>query len=88
VPNDGPAEPSQTPNTPIQGLITRSCANKLQQEVDSLLTKIDYNANENFILPNFSTYVLLRFTHKRATAGPKETSYTEDEMSYEEAEPS
>jgi hypothetical protein len=25
---------------------------------------------------------------RRATAGPKEMSYTEDEMSYEEAEPS
>jgi hypothetical protein len=75
VPNHGPTEPSQTPNTPIQGLITWSHANKLQQEVNSLLTKIDYNANENFILPKFSTYV-------------KESSYTEDEMSYKEAEPS
>jgi hypothetical protein len=88
VPNHGPVEPSQTPNTPIQGPITWSRANKLQQEVNSLLTKIDYNANENFILPKFSIYVLLRFTHKGATAGPKETSYAEDEMSYEEAEPS
>jgi hypothetical protein len=80
VPYHGPAEPSQTPNTPIQGPIRRSRANKLQQEVNSL-TKIDYNTNENFILPKFSTYVLLRFTHMGATAGPKETSY-------EEAEPS
>jgi hypothetical protein len=55
--NHGPADPSQTPNTPIQGPITQSRANKLQQEVNSLLTKIDYNANENFILPKFSTYV-------------------------------
>jgi hypothetical protein len=88
VPNHGPAEPSQTPNTPIHGPITQSRANKLQQEVNSLLTKIDYNANENFILPKFSTYALLRFMQRRATAGPKEMSYTEDEMSYEEAEPS
>jgi hypothetical protein len=88
VSNHVPAEPSQIPNTPIQGLITRSRANKLQQEVNSLLTKSDYNANENFILPKFSTYVLLRFTHKGATGGPKEMSYAEDEMSYEEAEPS
>jgi hypothetical protein len=29
VPNHGPAEPSQTPNTLIQGPITRSHANKL-----------------------------------------------------------
>jgi hypothetical protein len=56
--------------------------------VNYLLTKIDYNANENFILPKFSTYVLLRFKHKGATGGSKETSYTKDEMSYEEAEPS
>jgi hypothetical protein len=33
-------------------------------------------------------HVLLRFTHKGATAGPKEMSYGEDKMSYEEAEPS
>jgi hypothetical protein len=89
VPNHGPAEPSQTPNTPpIQGPITRSHANKLQQEVNSLLTKIYYNTHENFILPKFSTYVLVRFTHMGAIAGPKEMSYTEDEMNYEEAEPS
>lgn len=53
-----------------------------------LLTKIDYNANENFILPKFSTYVLLRFSHKGATGGPKETNHIENEMSYEEVEPS
>jgi hypothetical protein len=89
VPNHGPAEPSQTPNTPpIQGPITQSRANKLQQEVNSLLTKIYYNTHENFILPKFSTYVFLRFTHMGAIAGPKEMSYTKDEMNYEEAEPS
>jgi hypothetical protein len=53
VPNHGPAEPSQTLNTPIQGTITQSRANKLQQEVNSLLTKIDYITNENFICLNF-----------------------------------
>jgi hypothetical protein len=56
--------------------------------VNSLLTKIDYNTNENFILPKFSTYVLLRFIHMGVTVGSKETSYTEDEMGCEEAEPS
>jgi hypothetical protein len=40
------------------------------------------------ILHNISTYVLIRFTHMGATARPKEMSYIEDEMSYEEAEPS
>jgi hypothetical protein len=73
VPDHGPAKPTQTPNTPIQGPITWSHANKLQQEVNPVITKIDYNAIENFILPKFSTYVLLRFTHKGATAGTMET---------------
>jgi hypothetical protein len=90
LPNHGPAEPSQTPNTPIQEPITRSRTNKLQQEVNSFLTKIDYNTNENLILPKLYIYiyVLLKFTHMGATAGPKKMSYTKDEMSYEEAKPS
>jgi hypothetical protein len=41
VPNDGLAELNQTLNTPIEGPITRIRANKLQQEVNSLLIKID-----------------------------------------------
>jgi hypothetical protein len=49
---------------------------------------MDYNTDENFILPKFSTYVLLRLTHMGATAGPKMMSYTEDEMSSGEVEPS
>jgi hypothetical protein len=56
--------------------------------VNSLLTKIDYNTNENFILYKCSTYVLLRFTHMGATTEPKEMSYTKEEMSYMEVEPS
>uniref|UniRef100_K4A2H6 Uncharacterized protein n=1 Tax=Setaria italica TaxID=4555 RepID=K4A2H6_SETIT len=68
--------------------ITRSRARKLQQEVNSLLTKFDYHTNENFILPKCSTFVLLRFTHIGAAAGLKETSYTEKETSHAEAEPS
>jgi hypothetical protein len=88
VPNHGPAQRSQTQDTPIQGAITRSRAKKLQEEVNSLLTNIDYSTNENFIQPKCSTYVLLRFTHMGDTAGPKETSYTKDGMRYTEAEPS
>jgi hypothetical protein len=72
VPNHGLAKPNQTPNTSIQGPITWSLANQLQQEVNPVITKIEYNANDNFILPKFSTYVLLRFTHKGATIGTKE----------------
>uniref|UniRef100_K3XT60 Uncharacterized protein n=1 Tax=Setaria italica TaxID=4555 RepID=K3XT60_SETIT len=82
VPSHGLAETSQAPITPIQGPITQSRARKLQQEVNYLLTKFDYNTNENFILPKRSTFVLLRFTHIGAAAGPKETSYTEKETSY------
>ena len=88
MPNDGPAQRSQTQDTPIQGAITWSCAKKLQEEVNSLLTNIDYSTNENFIQPKCSIYVLLRFTHMGDTAGPKERSYTKDGMRYTEAEPS
>jgi hypothetical protein len=61
MPNHGPTKPSQPPNTLIQGAIKRSRANKLYQDVNSILTKIAYNTNENFILSKCSTYVLLRF---------------------------
>jgi hypothetical protein len=79
---------SQAPNTRIQGPITWNRVKKLQQEVHSLLTKIDYNKDDNFILPKCSTHVLLRFTHMRDVAGPKRTSYNKDNMSYAEVEPS
>ncbi|TVU06805.1 hypothetical protein EJB05_46840, partial [Eragrostis curvula] len=88
VTNHGSPAPSQAPATSIQGPITRSRAKKLIHEVNSLLTKFDYNLNENFILPKCSTFVLLRFTHIGGAAGPKETSYIEEETSYAEAEPS
>jgi hypothetical protein len=55
-------------NTPIninQGPITRSRARKLQQEVNSLLAKINFNISENFILPKCSTLVVLRFICER-----------------------
>jgi hypothetical protein len=51
-------------NTPIninQGPITRSCAKKLQQEVNSLLAEINFNISENVILPKCSTLVVLRY---------------------------
>ncbi|TVU06806.1 hypothetical protein EJB05_46841, partial [Eragrostis curvula] len=88
VTNHGSPAPSQAPATSIQGPITQSRAKKLIHEVNSLLTKFDYNLNENFILPKYSTFVLLRFTHIGGAAGPKDTSYTEEETSYAEAEPS
>jgi hypothetical protein len=57
---NGSTDPNQVPKTPMQGPIKRSHAKKIQQEVHSLLTKIDYNTNENFILPKYCTHVLLR----------------------------
>jgi hypothetical protein len=86
--SNGSTNPNQPPKTPMQGPITRSHANKIQQEVHSLLTKIDYNTNENFILPKYCTHVLLRLTHMEIVVVRKRTSYTKEKMSYAEAEPS
>ena len=58
----------------MKGLIMRSRANKLQQQVNSLLTAFDASIDENFILPKYTTYILLRFLQEQVTAGPKETS--------------
>ena len=44
------------------GLITRSRAKKLQQELNVLLCEIYFNINENYILPKSWTLLLLRFT--------------------------
>ena len=74
------AAPSHAPTTPIQGPITRSCAKKLQQEVNSFLTEYEFIKNENFILPKCSTYVLLRFPQEGDAAGPKEISHTKEKM--------
>jgi hypothetical protein len=71
---NGSTNPNQAPKTPMQGPITRSHAKKIQQKVHSLLTKIDCNTNENFVLPKYCIHVLLRFTHMEIAAGPKRTS--------------
>jgi hypothetical protein len=58
-------------NTPIninQGPITRSRANKLQQEVNSLLAEINFNISENVILPKCSTLVVRRYICERGGA--------------------
>jgi hypothetical protein len=58
-------------NTPIninQGLITRSRAKKLQQEVNSLLAEINFNISENVIVPKCSTLVVLRYICERGGA--------------------
>jgi hypothetical protein len=58
-------------NTPIninQGPITRSRANKLQQDVNSLLAEINFNISENVIPPKCSTLVVLRYICERGGA--------------------
>jgi hypothetical protein len=58
-------------NTPIninQGPITLSHAKKLQQEVNSLEVKINFNISENVILPKCSTLVVLRYICERGGA--------------------
>jgi hypothetical protein len=58
-------------NTPIninQGPTTRSRAKKLHQEVNSLLTKINFNISENVILPKCSTLDVLRYICERGGA--------------------
>jgi ferredoxin-fold anticodon binding domain-containing protein len=44
----------------MEGLITRSRAQKLQQQVNSLLATFDASIDENVILPKCSTLVALR----------------------------
>jgi len=48
----------------MKGLIMRSHAKKLKQQVNSLLNTFDASINENFILPKCSTLVVLRCTHE------------------------
>ena len=50
-----------SPNATHQGQLTRSHAKKLQQEVHSLLCEIHFNINENYILPKYSTLIVLRY---------------------------
>ena len=46
----------------FSGPITRSRAKKLQQEVNALLYEVQFNINENYILPKSCMLLLLRFT--------------------------
>ena len=54
--------PTSTPAQAFGGPITRSRAKKLQQEVNALLYEVQFNINENYILPKSCTLLLLRFT--------------------------
>jgi len=72
--------PTPTPSQVIDGLVTRSRAKKLQQEVHALLCEIHFNVNENYILPECSTLIVLRYIEEekdesdpeeRTTASPR-----------------
>ena len=54
--------PTSTPAQAFGGPITRSQAKKLQQEVNALLYEVQFNINENYILPKSCTLLLLRVT--------------------------
>ena len=57
--------PTPTPAQVIDGLVTRSRAKKLQQEVHTLLCEIYFNINENYILPKCSTLIVLRYIEEK-----------------------
>ena len=54
--------PTSTPAQVFDGPITCSRAKILQQEVNALLYEIQFNINENYILPKSCMLLLLRFT--------------------------
>jgi len=53
--------PTPTPAQVIDGPVTRSRAKKLQQEVHALLCENHFNTNENYIIPKYSTLIVLRY---------------------------
>jgi hypothetical protein len=59
-----PSNALDTPAQAYEGLVTRSRAKLLQQEVHPFLSRLHTNIDENFILPNCFTLVALRFTHQ------------------------
>jgi len=54
--------PTSTLAQAFGGSIICSRAKKLQQEVNALLYEVQFNINENYILPKSCTLLLLRFT--------------------------
>ena len=65
--------PTPTPSHVIDGPVTRSHAKMLQQEVHTLLCEIHFNINENYILPNCSTLIVLRYIEEEKDgSNPKE----------------
>jgi hypothetical protein len=47
-----------------EGPVTRSRAKKLQQEVHAFLSELNFNIDENVILPKSCILLLLRFTEE------------------------
>lgn len=60
------------------GPVTRSPAKNIQQEVNSLLTSLCFNYNENVILPKCCTLLLLDCT-------PEEMGHVKTKMDYTKA---
>jgi len=56
----------------ISGLITRSRAKKLQQEVHALLCEIHFKINVNYILPKFCTLIVLRYIEEEKDESDRE----------------
>jgi hypothetical protein len=70
---------SITPSHMYEGPVTRSHAKKLQQEVHAFLSELNFNIDENVILPKSCILLQLRFTQEGFPLGyTKETEcYTE-----------
>jgi hypothetical protein len=70
---------SATPSHMYEGPVTRSRAKKLQQEVHAFLSELNFNIDENVILPKSCILLLLRFRQEGFPLGYiKETKgYTE-----------
>jgi hypothetical protein len=65
---------SVTPSHMYEGSVTRSRAKKLQQEVHAFLFELNFNIDENAILPKSCILLLLRFTQEGFPLGyTKET---------------
>jgi hypothetical protein len=55
---------SSCPKDTNQGPHTRSCAKKLQEQVNSFLTDCNFNTSENVMLPKCPILMMLKFTHE------------------------
>jgi hypothetical protein len=70
---------SVTPSHIYEGPVTRSRAKKLQQEVHAFLSELNFNTDENVILPKSCILLLLRFTQEGFPLG-----YTKETEGYME----